>query len=146
MYLRHDVLHAMLHWQAECVEHPSLWDQNLFKDVLKIGGLKFRQTPALQQKRIFKGYNGSALSDATALRTAARCHATSSNSCVRERHLTCVFAMLGTRVRASSDRDRDSPRGDLLLWPHLLYSAHAAAARRRALFGAHDLPVLGCGW
>ena len=59
MYLRHDVLHAMLHWQAECVEHPNLWDQNLFKDVLKIGGLKFRQTPTLQQKRIFKGYNGT---------------------------------------------------------------------------------------
>lgn len=38
MYLRHDVLPAMLHWQSECAAHPNLWDQNLFKDVLKIGG------------------------------------------------------------------------------------------------------------
>jgi hypothetical protein len=29
MYLRHDVLPAMLHWQAECAAHPNLWDQNL---------------------------------------------------------------------------------------------------------------------
>ena len=39
MYIHHDVLHAMLHWQSECEAHPTLWDQNLFKDVLKIGGL-----------------------------------------------------------------------------------------------------------
>jgi hypothetical protein len=30
MYLRHDVLPAMLHWQAECAAHPNLWDQNPF--------------------------------------------------------------------------------------------------------------------
>jgi len=61
MYLRHDVLPAMLHWQAECAAHPNLWDQNLFKDVLKIGGLKFREQvpePA-RSKRLFLGYNGT---------------------------------------------------------------------------------------
>ena len=54
MYIRHDVLHAMLHWQAECMEHPTLWDQNLFKDVLKIGGLEL---PRPNPRRLFRGYN-----------------------------------------------------------------------------------------
>ena len=30
----------MLHWQQKCADNPTLWDQNLFKDVLKIGGLR----------------------------------------------------------------------------------------------------------
>ena len=33
------------------MEHPNLWDQNLFKDVLKIGGLKFGKTQKLKEKR-----------------------------------------------------------------------------------------------
>jgi len=49
----------MLHWQAQCAAHPTLWDQNLFKDVLKIGGLRFRKTEAYTQKRVFLGYNGT---------------------------------------------------------------------------------------
>jgi hypothetical protein len=60
MYLHHSVLPAMLHWQAECVAHPTLWDQNLFKDVLKIGGLHMRVpavSPTLRAKRLFLGYN-----------------------------------------------------------------------------------------
>ena len=32
------------------MEHPNLWDQNLFKDVLKIGGLKFGKTQKLKEK------------------------------------------------------------------------------------------------
>ena len=56
--------------QAECAEHPTLWDQNLFKDVLKIGGLKFKKAegvPAVhQQKRLFLGYDATALEAATA--------------------------------------------------------------------------------
>ena len=60
MYLRHDVLHAMLHWQAECIAHPTLWDQNLFKDVLKIGGLRIRDAPPeVKAKRLFLGYNAT---------------------------------------------------------------------------------------
>jgi len=59
MYIRHDVLHAMLHWQSECMEHPTLWDQNLFKDVLKIGGLRFRPNQVLADKRLFLGYNST---------------------------------------------------------------------------------------
>ena len=64
MYLRHDVLGAMLHWQAECKAKPNLWDQNLFKDVLKIGGLRFpgrdRALPeALGRKKLFRGYNNT---------------------------------------------------------------------------------------
>ena len=61
MYLKHDVLHAMLHWQAECAAHPTLWDQNLFKDVLKIGGLRIgRDRPAdIAAKRLFLGYNAT---------------------------------------------------------------------------------------
>ena len=59
MYIRHDVLHAMLHWQQECMDHPTLWDQNLFKDVLKVGGLRFRSSQVLTEKRLFLGYNGT---------------------------------------------------------------------------------------
>ena len=40
-YLSHTALPAMLHWSQMCSDHPKLWDQNLFKDVLKIGGLHF---------------------------------------------------------------------------------------------------------
>ena len=47
--------------QAECEAHPNLWDQNLFKDVLKIGGLRFvdKERPAIKQKRLFLCYNGT---------------------------------------------------------------------------------------
>lgn len=50
-YLHHSVLAAMLHWQMECKLHPNLWDQNLFKDVLKIGGLRFfdRDHPSIKE-------------------------------------------------------------------------------------------------
>ena len=52
-YLHHSTLQAMLHWQAECAAHPTLWDQNLFKDVLKIGGLAYDdpKRPAIAAKR-----------------------------------------------------------------------------------------------
>ena len=61
MYIRHDVLHAMLHWQQMCSDRPDLWDQNLFKDVLKMGGLRFkdRVPAAVSSKRLFLGYNGT---------------------------------------------------------------------------------------
>jgi hypothetical protein len=66
MYIRHDVLHAMLHWQQMCSDHPNLWDQNLFKDVLKIGGLRFPSSAparvslsAHAKKHLFLGYNGT---------------------------------------------------------------------------------------
>ncbi|KAL1518775.1 hypothetical protein AB1Y20_003059 [Prymnesium parvum] len=60
-YLHHSVLPALLQWQEECKAHPNLWDQNLFKDVLKIGGLRFsdKERPAIKQKRLFLGYNGT---------------------------------------------------------------------------------------
>ena len=48
-----------LQWQSECMEHPTLWDQNLFKDVLKIGGLRFRPNQVLADKRLFLGYNST---------------------------------------------------------------------------------------
>jgi len=57
-YLKHTALAAMLHWQQKCADNPTLWDQNLFKDVLKIGGL---QTPPRNSPeaatRLFRGYN-----------------------------------------------------------------------------------------
>jgi len=58
-YLSHTVLPTMQHWQEMCVQHPTLWDQNLFKDVLKIGGLHYKtpSRPELQRKRLFLGYN-----------------------------------------------------------------------------------------
>jgi len=59
-YLHHSVLPAMLHWAQMCADHPNLWDQNLFKDVLKIGGLHIGDAPPeLQKKRLFLGYNRS---------------------------------------------------------------------------------------
>ena len=45
--------------QRMCAEHPTLWDQNLFKDVLKLGGLKFRPSAVYAKKRLFLGYNGT---------------------------------------------------------------------------------------
>ena len=40
---------------------PNLWDQNLFKDVLKIGGLRFKARGAggRRSKHLFLGYNGT---------------------------------------------------------------------------------------
>jgi len=57
-YLKHTALAAMLHWQQKCADNPTLWDQNLFKDVLKIGGLLTppRDSPAAAT-RLFRGYN-----------------------------------------------------------------------------------------
>ena len=51
----------MLHWQAKCAANPTLWDQNLFKDTLKIGGLAFDDPnrPEVKKKRLFLGYNRS---------------------------------------------------------------------------------------
>ena len=62
LYISHKALPAMLHWQQMCIDHPTLWDQNLFKDILKIGGLSYERRgaptpPALQSKRLFLGYN-----------------------------------------------------------------------------------------
>ena len=53
-YLKHTTLQAMLHWQQKCADNPTLWDQNLFKDVLKIGGLEL---PRPNPRRLFRGYN-----------------------------------------------------------------------------------------
>ena len=60
-YIRHDTLPAILHWQARCEANPTLWDQNLFKDVLKIGGLRYSdpKRPEIQRKRLLLGYNGT---------------------------------------------------------------------------------------
>ena len=57
-YLKHTALAAMLHWQQKCADNPTLWDQNLFKDVLKIGGLQTppRDSPGAAT-RLFRGYN-----------------------------------------------------------------------------------------
>lgn len=57
-YLKHTSLAAMLHWQQKCADNPKLWDQNLFKDVLKIGGLQMppRNSPEAAT-RLFRGYN-----------------------------------------------------------------------------------------
>ncbi len=57
-YLKHTTLAALQHWQQKCADNPTLWDQNLFKDVLKIGGLGLpeRGSPA-EKKRLFLGYN-----------------------------------------------------------------------------------------
>ena len=40
-YLHHSALPAIAHWKAMCEENPTLWDQNLFKDIFKIGKLRF---------------------------------------------------------------------------------------------------------
>ena len=46
-----------------CSDHPTLWDQDLFKDVFKIGGLRIGARhgvpEALVKKRLFLGYNGT---------------------------------------------------------------------------------------
>jgi len=57
-YLKHTTLKALTHWQQECADHPTLWDQNLFKDVLKIGGLELpARGSEAEKKRLFRGYN-----------------------------------------------------------------------------------------
>jgi len=64
-YLHHSALPAIAHWKRMCEEHPDLWDQNLFKDVFKIGRLRFETSgaDAIPQaevdKRLFRGYNGT---------------------------------------------------------------------------------------
>ena len=48
---------------SRCSDHPTLWDQDLFKDVFKIGGLRIGARhgvpEALVKKRLFLGYNGT---------------------------------------------------------------------------------------
>ena len=48
---------------TRCSDHPTLWDQDLFKDVFKIGGLRIGARhgvpEALVKKRLFLGYNGT---------------------------------------------------------------------------------------
>jgi hypothetical protein len=39
-YLHHSALPAIAHWKTMCEENPTLWDQNLFKDIFKIGRLR----------------------------------------------------------------------------------------------------------
>jgi len=62
-YLHHSALPAIAHWKSLCEENPTLWDQNLFKDVFKIGRLRFTEKEgvpaAARKKRLFLGYNGT---------------------------------------------------------------------------------------
>lgn len=77
MYISHKALGAMLHWQQMCIDHPTLWDQNLFKDILKIGGLSYERgkagptPPALASKRLFLGCGASHLAPSPARCAAA---------------------------------------------------------------------------
>ena len=133
-YLKHTALAAMLHWQQKCADNPTLWDQNLFKDVLKIGGLQTppRDSPAAAT-RLFRGYNRTLAIGILPVRTFCSGH-------------TYFIQRMPQRAKVEPYSVRRALGRAAATHMHCTCTctAHAPHMHRTctARAGAHDLPVL----